>query len=461
MLFLGMSDGGRGQRRSGLFSPLLLFIFWIMSEVFEPSVEGHFTRRILRQQKADGSIKTREIFEPDEEARHEQAKMLEFMYEAHLLDTTQLGPNTFVDGGVPGSRLIQNVLPHRGNRLFYLVDLENAFPSVDLALLRNRLYHRLPKMYDGVVDFLRDYGTVPGRPGLPQGAITSPYLFNFYLNPMDQELDAFCQEQGITYTRWLDDLSFSYPEESGGLGEKARRTIREIIEHTSRIKVADRKTRLHRLSVAPVTITGVSLYPDGRIQSAPHIIQNASDAFSDVLELVFAGEEMTDNHLALINGHHGALVSTSRQPYPRAIRRQIDRYHTVAGIVHNSIAIQEEPSLAERVESRREDLYAFASSLMQSGRFYTNEVLMDMPEYAVAFPDDPEELHFLMAIIYGPMFRQAVAEQRDKQLGRVQEIARETGVLADEARRRSESAEALQDVLDRYNTRPAEDEIPF
>lgn len=425
-----------------------------MSEIFEQSLEGHFTRRVLRQEKADGSIKTREIFEPDEEAREEQAKMLDFMYQAHLLDTSQLGPNTFVDGGLPGARLIQNILPHRGNKLFYLVDLENAFPSVDLAALRNRLYHRLPHMYDGMVDFLAEYGTVPGRPGLPQGAITSPYLFNFYLNPMDQELDEFCGEQGITYTRWLDDLSFSYPEESGGLGEKARRTIREIIEHTSHIKVADRKTRLHRLSVAPVTITGVSLYPDGRVQSAPHIIQNASDAFSDVLELAFAGEEMTDDHLALINGHHGALVSTSREPYSRAIRRQIDRYHIVASIVHNSIALQEEPPLTERVEARRQALYSYAASLMESGRFYTNEVLMDMPEYAVAFPEHPQELHFLMAIIYGPMFRQALVEQKNQQLDRVQQIERETELLRDEARRRTEKAEVLQGILDRYTARP-------
>lgn len=44
---------------------------------------------------------------------------------------------------------------------------------------------------------------------LPQGAPTSPKLANIYCKKMDTEIQRYAKENGITYSRYADDLTFS------------------------------------------------------------------------------------------------------------------------------------------------------------------------------------------------------------------------------------------------------------
>lgn len=388
-----------------------------MPEQGEPSFPNHFTPHLVKQERSDGSIKLREVFVPDEKAREAGIQMLGLLYEQHLLHHTKLRPETFVEGGMPGTQILDNVLPHRDGKLFYLLDLKDAFTSVSLARLRTMVQREAPRLYKMIDEFLTDYGTTVHTRGLPQGAPTSPYFFNFYMKHTDEALDAFCASQGLTYSRWLDDITISYPHEKGavgqgGLGEKARRTIREIIEETPGIKIAPKKTRLHRLSQGPVTITGVSLHPSGLIQAAPHIIQNASDAFSDVHDALMGGEEMTISHLALIHGHHGALVSMSEPPYVAAVRRQIARYKIVARLVHAQMALQDEAPLIRRVTSRQEDTFNYARILEEDGLYGDPTFLARLQEYRDDFPEYGPEVHFMLAVLYAPLFDEVLEEQR-------------------------------------------------
>ena len=45
---------------------------------------------------------------------------------------------------------------------------------------------------------------------IPQGAPTSPWIANFALFEFDNTIQTLCDENQISYTRYADDLTFSY-----------------------------------------------------------------------------------------------------------------------------------------------------------------------------------------------------------------------------------------------------------
>lgn len=128
-------------------------------------------------------------------------------------------------GFVKGRSTVSNAEPHTGANVVLRVDLENFFPTVHyrrvLGLFQSHGYgfevasalaglttHR-PKLPDGTVVW-------PGA--LPQGAPTSPAIANLVCRRMDARLTALAKKYGATYTRYADDLSFSFkspPEKTG------------------------------------------------------------------------------------------------------------------------------------------------------------------------------------------------------------------------------------------------------
>ncbi len=128
-------------------------------------------------------------------------------------------------GFVKGRSTVSNAEPHTGANVVMRVDLENFFPTVHyrrvLGLFQAHGYgfevastlaglttHR-PKLPDGTVVW-------PGA--LPQGAPTSPAIANLVCRRMDARLTALAKKYGATYTRYADDLSFSFkspPEKMG------------------------------------------------------------------------------------------------------------------------------------------------------------------------------------------------------------------------------------------------------
>jgi hypothetical protein len=112
-----------------------------------------------------------------------------------------------------------------GASLVVKIDLEDFFPSVHYrrvrglfeaagynaevsAALAGLTTHR-PKLPDGRVAW-------PGS--LPQGAPTSPAIANLICRRLDSRLTALAKKFEATYTRYADDLSFSFrkpPEKIG------------------------------------------------------------------------------------------------------------------------------------------------------------------------------------------------------------------------------------------------------
>lgn len=90
---------------------------------------------------------------------------------------------------------------------------------------------------------VRSEASVYWEPTLPQGAPSSPGLFNLVCFRMDQRLARFATLIGATYTRYADNIAFSAKRE---LTAKEIRVVQNIIVQKCHFDLNEKKTRLMR-----------------------------------------------------------------------------------------------------------------------------------------------------------------------------------------------------------------------
>ncbi|HSD86416.1 MAG TPA: reverse transcriptase domain-containing protein [Kofleriaceae bacterium] len=119
-------------------------------------------------------------------------------------------------GFVPGRSTVSNARPHLAAALVVKLDLKDFFPTVSyrrvLGLFTHLGYgYQVAAALAGLTTYRPKIGTAVGWPGvLPQGAPTSPALANIVCRRLDRRLDRLATKFGATYTRYADDLTFSF-----------------------------------------------------------------------------------------------------------------------------------------------------------------------------------------------------------------------------------------------------------
>lgn len=92
---------------------------------------------------------------------------------------------------------------------------------------------------------------------LPIGASSSPAIANLACLKLDEELESLAKKKDWSYTRYMDDLSFSGMKK---FGKKTIRSIRETIEKYG-FQLNEEKMGHHRIKDEPI-VTGLVLKPD-------------------------------------------------------------------------------------------------------------------------------------------------------------------------------------------------------
>ena len=107
-----------------------------------------------------------------------------------------------------GYSIVDNAKLHVGRKLVVNVDIKGFFPNTKFPLvlktLRKHLHDRLSPSAIRLLAVLLSYDGA-----LPTGAPTSPALANQVLLPTDSAIQKAAQTNGVTYTRYADDLTFS------------------------------------------------------------------------------------------------------------------------------------------------------------------------------------------------------------------------------------------------------------
>ena len=173
-------------------------------------------------------------------------------------------------GFVPGRSTVTNAAPHVGSRVIMKFDLQDFFPSIHhyrvvglFASLGYDFNNGLFRTFDGsnavaaVLGRLCMYTPNHRRYGegfLPQGAPSSPAITNLICRALDARLTGLAEKNGGRYTRYADDLTFSFAIDDVTVG-RFRWWVDQIC-HQEGFRVNQKKFRVIRRSQKQ-SVTGI------------------------------------------------------------------------------------------------------------------------------------------------------------------------------------------------------------
>ena len=171
-------------------------------------------------------------------------------------------------GFVAGRSIVTNAEPHAGADVVIKFDLKDFYPTVTFPRVKGLF--RKAGYGEQVATLLallctespreivplrgRDHYVAIGPRACPQGAPTSPTITNAVSLRMDGRLAGLANKLDLTYTRYADDLTFSWRAEKAGKGKTAPvgtllRAVGTIVReegfelHTKKTRVMRRRGR--------------------------------------------------------------------------------------------------------------------------------------------------------------------------------------------------------------------------
>lgn len=202
----------------------------------------------------DGTVKERTIRPSLKELKKIQRRIKD-----KILAPIQLPSN--IHGGVRKKSNISNAKPHQGNKYQFTTDLQDFFPNIS----SKTVFETFIKV--GFSTHYSHYLTklTTWKYQLPQGTPTSTHIANLAFLETDLKLIELCNSHGITYTRYVDDLTFSSQKDFKPL-------INEIVSIviSGGFKLSHRKTQYK----GNQTITGVEVFLH-KIDASKKVIEKA------------------------------------------------------------------------------------------------------------------------------------------------------------------------------------------
>lgn len=119
---------------------------------------------------------------------------------------------SYVIGGIKKRSSIINAALHKGKKYKFQTDLSNFFPSVSADMVYKMF--RSHNFSNDIAEILTKLTTLKAPEAirgdcLPQGTSTSPYIANLVFRKIDLQIIDIIEQQGLTYSRYIDDLTFS------------------------------------------------------------------------------------------------------------------------------------------------------------------------------------------------------------------------------------------------------------
>lgn len=103
--------------------------------------------------------------------------------------------------------IAENAKPHIGKKHLLNIDLKDFFPSISACRVKSVFTSSYFNFSEQIATALTLLTTYEGK--LPIGIPTSPIISNFVCFQLDADLKSFCETNGLRFTRYADDLTFS------------------------------------------------------------------------------------------------------------------------------------------------------------------------------------------------------------------------------------------------------------
>lgn len=267
--------------------------------------------------------------------------------------SVEVGPGE-ISHSQAGRSWLTNALAHRHSCFEWQADLADAFGQVNawqvkeilgeyfengrlaellaylltiwdkLAVLRKRRYYRRPPLHKFVP---RHFASRH----LPQGAHTSPFLFERACQELDARLFEIAQEQGLVITRYVDDITVTAP---GPISSHVIDSLKQAIQ-ASGFRVNPKKERwLEQSSSTPLEVTGICIHPNGRLtlgQRRQRQFRSIIHAACALLEAERKGLVLTEEQERLVVHKAQGMAEVAGLVYqdsdiPAQIRGPIERF---------------------------------------------------------------------------------------------------------------------------------------
>ena len=186
-------------------------------------------RKVSIKKKTGGH---REIQIPNDELKQVQKKLAEFIKSQFK---NKIFPSCHSYRNNRG--IISNSMPHLGCKVLVKLDVKDYFQNITFEQVKQVLDLGFESIqFHPQSDFIRKYGSehypkissylapkkaqetlkklVYSEHGLPQGAPTSPVISNLVLSNFDKEVYALVTSLNGAYTRYSDDITISFKEDS-------------------------------------------------------------------------------------------------------------------------------------------------------------------------------------------------------------------------------------------------------
>lgn len=166
-----------------------------------------------------------------------------------------------VHGGVKGRSNITNAKPHQGNKFQFTTDLQEFYPSIS----SQRVYDTFVTL--GYSPHFSRWLTklTTWKYELPQGTPTSTHIANLVFLEIDKQLIELCKLHNLTYTRYVDDLTFSSQQDF-------RPILNDILQivTSNGFKLSYRKTKYS----GNQSVTGINVFLN-KIDAPERIIEKS------------------------------------------------------------------------------------------------------------------------------------------------------------------------------------------
>jgi len=222
-------------------------LFWMSKQIHYPAIKlmsllggirrgrVHYCLHYQEKKKGDYRI----IEEPSPELKKVQRKI-----NRDLLSDILPASNVF---GFSGGNVIDAIKPHLESVSWMTIDIKDAFPSILFKHVMKFFRfkgkskeERLEQLFSGddqmgyfsyYISYIICELCIPNRT-LPQGAPTSPRLFDLVFGQIDRVLNNYADNIKAVYTRYADNIFFSMSDK--GFPNRVKWEIVRIIEGEDR-----------------------------------------------------------------------------------------------------------------------------------------------------------------------------------------------------------------------------------
>ncbi|MFD3293425.1 reverse transcriptase family protein [Aquirufa sp. KTFRIE-69F] len=202
----------------------------------------------------DGTVKNRTFRNPSVLLKFVQKRI-----KLNIIDKVLL-PNN-VHGGIKKRSNITNAKSHQGNKYLFATDLQEFYPNITKEVIY-KIFLELGYSTH-FSHWLTKLTTKDNQ--LPQGSPASLGISNLVFMKTDLKLNQFCKTNSITYTRYVDDLTFSSQQD---FGDKIEEILDIVI--SGKFKISRRKTEYDSKQV----ITGIKIFLN-KIDAPKHLIEKS------------------------------------------------------------------------------------------------------------------------------------------------------------------------------------------